>query len=681
MSAAVYQGTVKQNEKKNLESVADGYESKLEIYDQNWLAYALQKDAIQNSWDAKCKNTFDPHEWSTTFEIKQFNDNPYLIITDTATTGLLGTIFEDDESLDKILSSDNQNENLAYFLNSNFSSKSSESGGKRGRGKSLFLVASRKKAFYFESLREDGSRVYGGQWLEESSKSIKNLLTKDRNEFNKFIDTNNEVPLGSSGTKIYIPYPHKSIINTIDSGIFQEYISKTWWEIIKKFNANIYILNRSGINKCVIPEWYDENNYPSKSSWGDYKQELIQVGGSNLKNQIKKIVLFYVPEEAIPKDVKGISIQRRGMSIERIPSEKLVRSDGMEKVYGWVELNETLEENLYELEDVEHLSFRWNNNPAKELRATITKIAKQFAKEVKIIEADDTKKYNLNRNIEKVVAEKINKYLSSLGFKGLSSYGKVRRKGRVSKENPVRISFANFDIPRSSRRVEFDESINAIATIVNDTKYNIHFRFKTWIVHQDSIIKSTEEDIKILGYGTYDLGWNNLTITKADFPEGLYSFKAKATILEDTDIKLKDNVRLEKGFEVKSSLSFSVNQDHKSHGFLDFKAISSNDKSIYVVSEESNDGSIVIQYNTEHPYIKAIRPVDENDKDNFEKTQNFLMETGIIIAFNQVLRGDIESANPKIFDDLTGEDIDPTTIMPRLMEEVSKFMWEIKSGY
>jgi hypothetical protein len=89
------------------------------------------------------------------FFILNINNNDILCISDRGTTGLNGTKFttheELTEILEKIVSGNQQGEDLACFLNSNWSAKSSEEGGNRGRGKTLFLVASQNKKVFFES--------------------------------------------------------------------------------------------------------------------------------------------------------------------------------------------------------------------------------------------------------------------------------------------------------------------------------------------------------------------------------------------------------------------------------------------------------------------------------------------------------------------------------------------------
>ena len=127
------------NDEKDIEAVASGYKTK--IMHDLWLIEGLQKDVIQNSWDARIDKKYGKG-WECGFSLIDINNKKFFCIVDRGTTGLNGTKFHTERELVKILSKNKPGEDLAYFLNSNWSAKSIEEGGNRGRGKTLFLVAS-----------------------------------------------------------------------------------------------------------------------------------------------------------------------------------------------------------------------------------------------------------------------------------------------------------------------------------------------------------------------------------------------------------------------------------------------------------------------------------------------------------------------------------------------------------
>src|SRR5271157_1715792 len=75
-----------------IKEVGDGYKIHAP------LAHVVQKDAIQNSYDAKQ----DEEKWQFVFEIMARKKHNYLTVRDTGTTGLTGRILN-QEDLEKDL--------------------------------------------------------------------------------------------------------------------------------------------------------------------------------------------------------------------------------------------------------------------------------------------------------------------------------------------------------------------------------------------------------------------------------------------------------------------------------------------------------------------------------------------------------------------------------------------------
>lgn len=660
----VYRGRQLHNDERDLESIADSYENKLQELGERWLPHALQKDAIQNSWDAK--NSPDG-EWEINFQIVNTLKEEYLVITDQGTTGLLGNIWNTPQEQIRLLNNEQASENLAFFLSSNFSNKTSTSGGKRGRGKSLFLVASKSKAFYFESLRADGKRVYGSQYVEPQSKSIEVELTID----NSFITDNIESPLGflkKPGTRIYIKAPKNTVTRAIHDGSFLDSIEKTWWEIIKKYHATISTYVQMERKVAQVPEYYRDDLLTVKADLRTKEYPNLQVNVNGKRYRVKRIKFIYDPTGQTPDSVRGIAIQRSGMTIQRLLTEQLVKEEGMQKVYGWVDLERELEEAMYDLEDVEHLSFHWVKNPASKLRAEIIMTARDFAREVKIIETELSQKHNVHKKIEDDVANKINKYLSDLGFKGFSlGRGPIKQHTR-DKDLPLKVSVAGFKTPNSSRRVNYKEHISASARAISQLNVPLNIKMRVWLLSKEgNIVRILEQSHTLHPNKPLDLGWDDIEISEKEFPKGEYSFRAKLIVMDDTDITLPRIGLLEKGNDqVKGSVSFCVEQDPKQSGFLKFFGTP---RDIYLECYPE-DNEIIVEYGTEHPYISQFMEPDK--KSDLER---FLMQNGIILALNEVLSMDLASDSPKIFKkDVNSGSFEPHEILPTIMGYASKFL-------
>lgn len=659
----VYTARQLHNDTRDLEAIADGYSQKLEWAGDNWLTYALQKDAIQNSWDAKTSHK----DWGVTFSLLSTENGRFLVITDRGTSGMTGHIWSSPDEQLQLIDSEDPEENLAFFLSSNFSAKKSTSGGKRGRGKSLFLVASKPKAFYFESLRKDGIRVYGNQYIA-SDRSIRISVSQEKDFIDKEVGL--ERPdLDTVGTRIFIKDPLQSVVDSLDNGVLVNFIESTWWEIVKKYQANITVEGKYKTTEVGLLKWYDDKVVDSDQSLKTKEYENIVIdhqGGQ----KIKRIKFIYDPQGTIPESIKGLAIQRNGMTIQRRNTESLVKEEGMQKVYGWVEFEPSLEEMMYDLEDVEHLKFNWTMNPAKKVSNAIQAKAREFAKEVKIIESDLSKQHDKFKSIEEDAAKKINEYLKNLGFTGFSVSSKTTRPTPKPSDLPLSISTSGFELPGNTRRVDFDQSIKAKASVFNNLDRSLDIAFRVWIVSDGETVMMDEQEVALGKGESFELGWDNIKIEKPKFKRGEYSFRAKVIVMEDTGIKWEKIGLLEKGNDrIRASVAFMVDQDPKASGFMKFVPKEEPDNKHSYLDAYREDNTVVIEYNTVHPYVVQVTAQGE------DKLRTFLLENGIVLALNEILSEDMSSDKPKVFKNLSAEDLDPAMILPTIIGRVSEFLW------
>jgi len=476
-------------------------------------------------------------------------------------------------------------------------------------------------------------------------------------------------PIKTSGTRIFIKNPREEVVVAIRDGSMINFIEKNWWEIIKKYGAHITVCDGTDTKQAQVPMWYREDLCKEKGLEPKEYPNLKLSSGDN-KYRIKRVFLIYNPMGDTPESLVGISIQRKGMSIERRSTEALVKEDGMSKVYGWVEMEPELEHAMYDLEDVEHLGFIWTKKPAKDLLDLIKIQIRDFAKEVKLIESELSKEHKAHKQIEDDIAKKVNNFLKNIGFSGLALTKRKRTGKKRIGEIPLRISLADFKLAGGSRRVNYGETINAIAVVVNELDISLHAIHRTWITDEGGrVAKIKEEEIDLHKGISRAQGWERMKVSKEEFPPGDYSFKSKLTLLEDTDKELPRIGRLEKGKEIIVSTAFSVEKDPKAQGFIKFEPIVDKNKERYITTRPEA-GVLVVEYNTQHPYISNLMPTERA-----ADLGRFLLETGIIIAFNEVMAEDISSDKPRVFTDVN-DDYDITKILPRVMEEVSKFMWQ-----
>jgi hypothetical protein len=654
------------NQEKSIVTLADGYKS--DIDHEHWLVDGLQKDAIQNSWDARIDRK-SAKNWECGFVFKNITGNKFFYIIDEGTTGLNGTRFENYEDLVKILNSNKRGEDLAYFLNSNWSAKSSDEGGNRGRGKTLFLVASRKKRIFFDSFRATDNSYVVGEIFLDTDKQVKFTLCYDADAINKFNElTDGKIDSKTTpGTRIFIVDPEISIEKSMESGEIISFISHSRWETIKKYNARIFIEYNNERKYVNYPFWYDDEvkNVSSKEFRG-----LIK---SKMKYKVSKLVLRYAPDVDLPETIKGIAIQRGGMTIERLSAGSLIHEEGVGNLYGWVEMeSKPLEEEMLRLcENPNHFRFSWNMKPAKYLKEFIISKTREFAKELKIIDSEQAK----NR-IQKIAEDDALRKLTPL-FKKLNFFGKHQgkntRKNISRKDNePLRLSIADLNFPNRNRRVNYGDRItNAYVVPINEFCDSIMVLIRVFIVLENGRTEIIEEkEINLHRGKGSKIGMDSFLISEK-YTKGVYSIKAKMISLEDVDEKLPDGRIIEKGTVLYDRINqkFYIEMDPPESGPFKLEPKGRDDKN-YLFEWESEDDGYLIFYNEFHPRIKKLLS-------DAEKLTLYLSEQLALIAF-QIKLEELIAENDKDDEDFSKliKSKDPSQALPFLFSKFSEFLWD-----
>lgn len=670
------------NRERDIEAVADGYKTK--IKHDLWLADGLQKDAIQNSWDARFDRKHGKN-WECGFSIQELRGKNYLCITDKGTTGLGGTkFFTPDELaviLEKISTDNRRGEDLACFLNSNWSAKNSEEGGNRGRGKTLFLVASKDKKVFFESLRSsDNSYVFGELYLDKIDKQVKFILHYDKegkealaNRFNGEIN-----PISWAGTRIFISNPDQTILESIRNGQMLIFISNSRWESIKKYDAKIFVDDRTEKKYAVLPYWYEDKGNIKGIEEKEFPAELIKESTSY---KTKRLLLRYAPNSNLPDSIKGIAIQRGGMTIERIPAELLVKEQGMGDIYGWIEMeSKPLEEDMkIRCEGPEHFDFSWNINPARHLKNYIQRKIRDFAHDLNILGSEQAKKNQIQRTAEQEAIKSLAPLFKKIGLFG-KYHGKKKKKEAQRKKNELlRLSMPDLEFPRDDRRVNYEEKIKGTYVApINEYSESILVLIRFFIVSEDGKTEMLQEkEINLHANADIRIGPNEITISKK-FKVGGYSLRARMIALEAKEKNLPDGTKIEKGTILYDRINkkFYVETDPPESGPFDFQPKGKEDRNYLFEWEQEEDGYIIF-YNDLHPRIKSL--ITNQDKD---KLKEYLIEHGSLIALQIKFEELIASEET----DLNEEDREllaisrtnkPTEVFPIFLKKYSEFLWDL----
>lgn len=422
-----------QNRERDLRAALDGYRAHVE-HDE-WFTEAFQKDVIQNSWDAR-EDKKHGHGWSCSILLnsKIFNGKRGIVISDAGTKGLTGRIPTSQNNLLQILKDGQFSDRLAFFLSSQWSEHEEGEGGSRGRGKMLLLAASEDCEFYFDSLRFDDHRCIFGRVFLDENKEIKinfEVGESGKNELKKILPF--QKPLAQPGTRIFIPNPRADLEKGFRKNAVAKYVMRTWWEILEKYNAQISIGVDDAIEKVNQCEWLPPSRIVEKENLKEYPPIPIQ---NNLK--IKRITLGFLKGKNIPDNYKGIHLQRAGMIIESVKLYDLVQENWNDKIYGIVEFEPELEEEMKNHEGVEHYNFFWTHNPPRFVRQILKQKVLEFAREHHLLE-EGAKQAKEIKEAENNAEKILNKLAKQLNLKGFSRKRKTRTTKKREKNEKIRL--------------------------------------------------------------------------------------------------------------------------------------------------------------------------------------------------------------------------------------------------
>jgi len=408
------------------------------------LSEGLQKDAGQNSWDAKV--TRKGKAWKLVFRyIPQLNS---LTIEDFGTLGMNAKRWKEYQSLWDTTKAEEPTL------------------GARGQGKFLFHYFAKNKLVLTESIDEEKNYRFSFGTNEEYDDENKKL--------EDFIP--NEKPLDHQGTRIWIMDLKQELRDELlDHKAFMNYIAATWWEIIRNWNAT-FIVNFNGTDhKVVLPELpvaEKERVFPN--------EKIIDLG------RVKKLVLRYCKNE-VPELYRGVAVQRGGMTIVRLPvsAEETIKN----KIYGYCTFDEDLESELKKVELLNHFGFSpkraWNHT-----REYIRKKSDEFVQEISPARKREiTLPQDLIARAVLIVNNLVREYAPELAA-GITHPGGIQKRDVKNPIGPRPIPPIRIDTFRgNARKLEYDESLITECELVNDTENAAKLQLKIEVRHEEGDLK------------------------------------------------------------------------------------------------------------------------------------------------------------------------------------------------
>lgn len=586
---------------EDVKAIVDGYRSHTTI------SHAVQKDAIQNGWSAK-KNK-KGREWSFTFELLEAKGRKFLLMTDQGTTGLTGSVLTPEEYEMDLPA----NERWGRFEGVAFTQPRAERTlGSRGRGKFIFVGASKELTVLYDTLRDDGTYRFGFRTVKKTESPIAAYDDEEGKRKIREMTENLIEPLSSVGTRVIIVNPVDELVNDIKSGRFLRHIGETWWEIILKYDTTIKVRIGERERIATIPKEFNLGTEDSREFrvWTQEHQK-IRVGFEEAK--IKKFYIAYNAGKSIPDDIKGVAIQRGGMKICSLEPKYLGR-DITDKIYGYITLDPLTEDILLDDEGTEHYSY--------DFRRSFPGAIKRYVEDEMMKFAQDKLGYGIDRrevrrqqqrNAERRALVAANKFAQALGI-GVGPGVNPGGSGGERHPKLVRIQMDELILPRpGDLRINYGENVKNIKIrVVNDDERDLNMRVKLFLRFYDKILKTFLEcDIKVPSHTVTDaFGPFEEKFIENDYPDtGKYTVVARIYSLMD------ENKGAELDYKTKS---FYLEEDPPVHGLFErceASGFPDEDPIKYWMGYSGEYGSergLILNYNVNHLGYLAV---SENEED------------------------------------------------------------------
>lgn len=638
----------------HLQGIVSGYQ------ERRGVPHGVQKDAIQNAWDARSSNK--GKGWRFTFELVRGKNHTFLTMTDEGTTGLTGRRLTAEELLEDLPEQERWGrfENVAFtkVVTAEFAPL-----GSRGRGKFIFVGASQVRTILYDTLRPDGTYRLGARTIEKTSSPI---VAFDDDEGKTRLARATEgalSPLAKVGTRIIIVDPIPELVQAIKDGTFAQYIGETWWEIIGKFDTKIVIKEDSKETAASIPQEFKlpETDTKDTKVW-IRKLDKIELADGEVK--VKRLHLMCNLKKRAPEDLRGIAIQRGGMKVCTIEPRYLPRNL-TESISGYITVDEDSELGLREAEGLEHYSYDFSKPVPRAIKHYAQREVEKFAGE-KLGWGADVKaiQQEKQRSAERRALAAINRIARELGLS--TGPGPQDGGGGGGPRKPVRLQFPDFVLPRpGDRRVNYNETVTGIeVSAVNETGKAVRVRAHIFLRYDDTPMRDlTATDLDLHpGKPATLVAPSSETCTQAAFPnKGYYVIVARLVSLmpKNKGEKLDEKRR-----------GWYVEQDPPTKGLFEkCRAVAYPSEFAKSMGRaiDGEAGGWILEYNIEHPGYDSVA---EEEAD--------LADYLFGLMAQEVCRIDAMKDTPKLYEKADLES--PDAILRKTLRNTGEFHYRYYGG-
>ena len=584
--------------------IVDGYRSQ-----GKGIAHGVQKDAVQNSWDAR--TDAKGRGWRMRFELLSNSEKTIFAFTDEGTCGLTGKILRREEMEEYLPEQERWGrfESLAF-------TKTTQGDivplGSRGRGKFIFVGASTNYSIFYDTLRLDGTYRLGTRTVKTTSSPIKAWNNSQAKQELASLSAGLLKPLTKPGTRIVIENPIKEVVDSVKSGAFSRFISETWWEVIEKYDAEIIVSVDGKETHVTAPKEFNlvEEDSQKVKVW---VQQNVKFSSGEADYLVKRLHIVS-KKDGVPEDLRGVSMQRGGMKVCSI-EPRYMPQDLTDSVYGYVTLDRATELQLLRDESPEHYGFDFRIGLPKTIRKYVEEEIEKFA-HAKLGWRTDSRaiRREKQRKAERLALFEINRIAKVLGYGHGLGPGKQQRKSAKRPWNKIRLQLADMQFPREGDlRVNYGESVRNISVrVANDTRQSIAVRLKLFFRQGDKLMRTfvdgdvsiSERSISKL-FGPFDV----------KLERGEYPTIGKITLVA----RIISLMPLNKGETLdEEKRSFYLEEDPPPRGIFEDCIATEWDTEDPDVGRLMGDdepgerGGVIVHYNTLHP---AYAAVEEHETD------------------------------------------------------------------
>lgn len=393
--------------------------------------------------------------------------------------------------------------------------------GRWGQGKTLLLYFSSintiitesidyKIVKYRYSVRNNIGYLQKGDKPERSDSDIfkdKNGNLKNITDFFPSVQ-----PLNHHGARIWVLDVKEDIAAEIEKGDLSTQLSESWWEIVRNYGIEVDVIVNGNIQRVQLPQLPDAQDNENRMN--------VAINREHGKIKRLKIVLA---KEPVKPSLRGIAIQRGGMTVIRHPLPTSAPETLRDRCYGYCQLDDTLDEEMWAIELANHEGFESRKAVWVKLRRCIDSIAETFILKHSKRKEEEPLPLNFD-DIIKTINKLVEEHLEGLGKGGRRPTGPPK-----PPPSPKPICISPWGYAGKDKRFDKGDMLQPKGALRNNTDSDVHVRFESWIESKSGSVywNFGIDHMKIEKQSKVILNIPEIELSKLSLQKGIYNLKAK----------------------------------------------------------------------------------------------------------------------------------------------------------